>query len=43
MWRAVAVAAGVHMYQPPSQEDAIEVRGNLLMVHRGTSDTPPDA
>ena len=42
LWRGVAVAAGVHVYQPTSQQDAIEVRGRLLMIHAGPSDADPE-
>lgn len=32
----------MHLYQPTTQQDAIEVRGRLLMVHAGPSDADPD-
>ena len=42
MWRSIAKAAGVHFYQSAAQQDFVEVRGQLLMVHVGPSTKPPD-
>jgi hypothetical protein len=42
MWRSIAEAAGIHFYQSATQQDFVEVRGQLLMVHVGPSTKSPD-